>query len=417
MNVLTSIRIALRALGANKLRAALTMLGMIIGVGAVITMVAIGKGAQASVTAQIQGMGTNLLFIRPGAQNQFGVATQQGSAPTLTYEDGVAIAADPDLPVVAVAPEQGTFAQLLYHGVNVNTRITGTTPDYADVRNFHPADGDFITQQNLEANSLVIVLGASVAQSLFGDQEPVGQTVKISVQGRPGVDFRVVGVMESKGGTGFGNQDDQAFVPITTMQQRLLAQRTAQGSRNVQTLDIGVASEKQMTQAIQQIGDLLRQRHHVSQDDFTIQSQDDILQTASQITGVMTLLLGSIAGISLVVGGIGIMNIMLVSVTERTREVGLRKAVGAKRSDILTQFLVEAMVVSIVGGVMGILLGLGLSHLVSGLSFGGSKLEGVVTADAVLLAVGVSAAIGVFFGIYPAMRAARLNPIDALRYE
>ena len=417
MSIFASIRIALRALSANKLRAALTMLGMVIGVGAVITMVSVGKGAQLAVTAQIQSMGTNLLFIRPGAQQQFGVASQQGTRPTLTYEDAVAIAEAPDLPVAAVAPEEATFGQILAKGVNVNTRITGTTPEFADVRNFHVATGDFISKQNLDSRSLVAVLGASVAANLFGDEDPTGQSIKISVEGRPGVDFRVIGVMEAKGGSGFGNQDDQVYVPITTMMQRLLAQRTASGARNVQTIDVQVTQESLMDQATAQIGDLLRQRHRVSQDDFTIQSQQDFLNLAGQVTGIMTLLLGSIAGISLVVGGIGIMNIMLVSVTERTREIGIRKAVGARRWDILMQFLVEAMAVSVAGGGAGILLGVGLSHLISGVDLAGSRLTAVVTADAMFLAVGVSAAIGIFFGIYPALRAARLNPIEALRYE
>jgi len=417
MNLVVSIRIALSALGANKLRAGLTMLGMIIGVGAVIAMVSVGKGAQLSVTSQIQSMGTNLLFIRPGAQREGGIASQQGTRPTLTYDDAVAIAEAADLPVVAVAPEASTFAQVLARGTNVNTRVLGSTPEYETVRNTHVAEGEFVTKQHLESRSLVAVLGPAVATNLFGDEDPVGQTIKVGVQGRPGVNFRVVGVTESKGGSGFGNQDDQIIVPITTMQQRILAQRTAQGSHNVSTINVQVTSEHQLDNAVALIGDLLRQRHRVAQDDFTIQSQADTLAMAGQVTGIMTLLLGSIAGISLVVGGIGIMNIMLVSVTERTREIGIRKAVGARRRDILLQFLVEAIVVSVVGGGVGILLGAGLSRVVSGVDLGGSRIQAVVTADSVLLAVGVSVAIGLFFGIYPAMRASRLNPIEALRYE
>jgi len=418
MNILVSLQIALRALGANKLRAGLTMLGMIIGVGAVIAMVAIGNGAQASITTQIQSMGTNLLFITPGAQQQGGVRTQQGTAPTLTYEDGIAIAQDPDIPIVGVAPEQTYFLQLKAGANNVNTRVVGTTPAYQDIRNFHAAQGSFITQQQIDARSRVLVLGANVASELFGDADPIGQTVKISAGSQAGINFQVIGVMETKGGTGFGSQDEQVFVPITTMQQRLMAQRNVSNAgHNVQVLDVQVSSQDKMDEAIAKIGDLLRQRHRVSEDDFTIQSQTDILNTAGQITGIMTLLLGAIAGISLVVGGIGIMNIMLVSVTERTREIGLRKAVGAKRRDILMQFIIESLVVSILGGGIGILLGSGLARIVSGINLGGSTLPALVTVDAVLLAVGVSAAIGVFFGIYPAFRAARLNPIDALRYE
>ena len=417
MSILVSVRIALRALAANKLRAALTMLGMIIGVGAVIAMIAIGKGAQIAVTSQIEGMGTNLLFVRPGAQQQGGVASSAGSQATLTYEDAVAIQDAGDLYVAAVAPEQTFGGQLLARGVNVNTRIVGTTPEFQGVRNSYVATGDFISTQNIDARSLVIVLGSTVATNLFAEEDPIGQTVKISAQGRTGINFRVIGVMESKGGGGFGNQDDQVFVPFTTMQQRLFTQRTARGTRNISLLDVQVVADDKMDDATARIGDLLRARHKVSQDDFSIQSQADFLKLAGQVTGIMTLLLGSIAGISLVVGGIGIMNIMLVSVTERTREIGIRKAVGARRRDVLLQFLIEAVVVSLVGGAFGLALGTGLAAIVSGIDLGGSKITAVVTPDAVALAVGVSAAIGIFFGIYPAFRASRLNPIDALRYE
>jgi putative ABC transport system permease protein len=256
-----------------------------------------------------------------------------------------------------------------------------------------------------------------VAPNLFGEEDPIGQTIKVSVQGRPGVNFRVVGVLQSKGGTGFGSQDDMIVIPITTMQQRILAQRTAQGSQNVGTINVQVTAENQIEAATSAIGDLLRERHRVSEDDFTIQSQADTLAMASQVTGVMTLLLGAIAGISLVVGGIGIMNIMLVSVTERTREIGIRKAVGARKSDILVQFLIEAIVVSLIGGAIGLLAGTGGSFLISNLNITGSQLKTLVSGQSIVLALGVSAAIGIFFGIYPASRAARLNPIEALRYE
>jgi putative ABC transport system permease protein len=416
VNLLVSTRIALRALGANKLRASLTMLGMIIGVGAVIAMVAIGNGAQAAITAQIEGMGTNLLTITPGARQQAGVRQQAGADPTLTLEDAQAIAAEPGLPVAYVSPEASGFGQIIARGQNTNTRIQGVTADYEMVHNAHAGSGSFISTQDVDANSSVIVLGTNVAQTLFADADPIGQTVKVSM-GQVGSNYRVVGVMESKGGSGFGNLDDQAFVPLTTLQRRLAGQRNSRGARNVNSIAVSVSSESQTKAATAAIGDLLRLRHKTAQDDFTIISQEDILATAGQITGVMTLLLGSIAGISLVVGGIGIMNIMLVSVTERTREIGIRKAVGARRSDILTQFLVESVVVSVVGGGIGLALGFGLSQLVAGVDLGGMKLTPVVTPEAVMLAVGVSAAIGVFFGAYPAWRAARLHPIEALRYE
>ncbi len=416
MNLVESVRIAVRALGANKLRALLTMLGIIIGVAAVISLVSVGRGAQAAVTERIQGLGTNLLFIRPGSTQQGGIRQGQGSAQTLSLEDAEAIAAEVPQ-VVGVAPEISAFAQLVASGQNWNTRVVGTTETYPEVRNFNVANGDFFTRQHVEGRSRVVVLGATVAQNLFGDADPIGESVRISLFGRPGTTFRVIGVMESKGGTGFGNQDDQVFVPLSTYHTRLTTARTVRGSYMVSTINVQVADMAVMQEAVQEIAALLRQRHRVAQDDFTIQSQEDFLQTATQVTGVMTVLLGAIAGISLVVGGIGIMNIMLVSVTERTREIGIRKAVGARRRDILTQFLVEATVVSVVGGLLGMAIGIGLSRLVAGLELNGQRLQTLVTPDAVVLAFTVSAAVGLFFGIYPAMRAARLHPIEALRYE
>jgi putative ABC transport system permease protein len=416
MTFATTLRTAIRALSANKLRALLTMLGIIIGVAAVISLMSVGRGAQAAVTDQIQGLGTNLLFIRPGSTQQGGIRAGQGSAQTLSLEDAQTIATDVDS-VAGVAPEIGGGAQLVAAGQNWSTRITGTTEDYPDVRNFHVADGDFFTRQQVDSRSAVVVLGSAVAQNLFGDLSPVGESVRISVGGRGGVCFRVIGVMETKGGSGQGNQDDQVFVPLTAYQTRLTPTRTVRGSFQVSTINVEVADAKLMDQATQDIGAVLRQRHRVTQDDFTIQSQADYLQTAAQVTGIMTILLGAIAGISLVVGGIGIMNIMLVSVTERTREIGIRKAIGARRRDILLQFLVEAAVVSSLGGLIGMAIGIGLAHLLSGIPLNGQKLTTLVTPDAVILSVTVSAAVGLFFGIYPATRAARLRPIEALRYE
>ena len=418
MSPLESLHIALRGLSANKLRSALTMLGIIIGVGAVIALMSVGKGAEATVLGQIKSMGTNLLFVSPGTTQQGGVVAAAGSATTLTYEDGKAIAAGVS-GVAMVAPEAYTMAQVVYGPVNTRTRITGTTPEYEQVRNFHVAAGEFFTVQQVDSMSLVAVLGSYTAQQLFGQTNPVGQSVRITgmLPGSTGFTFRVIGVMETKGSQATGNRDDVVFVPITTLQQRLAVQRTATGSHSVSTVNVQVIDEKSMDQAVQQIGDLLRQRHRVVQDDILIRSQEDMLETASEVTGVMTLLLGAIAGISLVVGGIGIMNIMLVSVTERTREIGIRKAVGARRKDILLQFLLESAVLSIVGGAAGIAIGVGIARGISGLSLSGQTLSAVVTPDAILLACGVSAAIGLFFGIYPATRAARLHPIEALRYE
>ncbi len=415
MNLTESVRVALRALGANKLRAVLTMLGVIIGVGAVISLMSIGTGVQVQVTDQIKSMGSNLLFVTPGAQSQGGVRTQAGSAPTLTAEDADAIIDSGRVPgVVAVAPESQNGGQIVANGQNAFSRITGVTPDYESVRNFKVADGEFFSREQLEARSLVAVLGATTALNLFGEGDPLGQTMRVNQ-----VNLRVIGVLESKGSGAMGNQDDVVLVPLTTMQARLNRNRTARGGQTVSTIYVQLADESKETSetAVQAIGDLLRERHRVAQDDFTVRSQQDLLASLSQITGMMTLFLGSVAGISLLVGGIGIMNIMLVSVTERTREIGIRKAIGAKRRDILIQFLIEATVVSVLGGAIGILIGGGGSKLLDGLPLGPTPLKTVVSPDAVILAFTVSALIGLFFGVYPAVKASRLNPIEALRYE
>ncbi|MCC6175544.1 MAG: ABC transporter permease [Chloroflexi bacterium] len=420
MSLFESVRVALGALGANKLRTVLTMLGMIIGVCAVVALMSIGQGAQAQVTSQIKNLGTNLLFVRPGSTQQGGVRSAQGSAATLTLDDAEAL---PRLvpEIVAVAPEQSGFGQVLANGQNTNTRVTGTTPEYEAVRNHHVSKGDFISRQNLDSRSTVVVLGANIATTLFSVDDPVDQTVRISFNNRPASNFRVIGVMEAKGGTNFGNMDDQIFVPITTMQARLISARNTRGGMNVSVLNVQIADEDRLRESVEAVAAALRERHRVVEDDFTIQSQEDFLATFGQITQTFTVLLGSIAGISLVVGGIGIMNIMLVSVTERTREIGIRKAVGARRKDILTQFLVESVMVSLLGGAIGVVLGWGISRIIAGLPMPGSApgqaLQTVVTPESVLLAFGVSAAVGIFFGAYPASRAASLHPIQALRYE
>jgi putative ABC transport system permease protein len=417
MSVIESFRVALAALGANKLRGALTMLGVIIGVTAVVALMSIGKGAQASITGQIQSLGTNLLFVSPGRGGQQGGALAgAGTAQTLTYEDAQAIGDELADVVVAVAPERTAGAQLIAGGENWRTRITGVTPEYEFVRNSRVASGEFINQSQLDARSPVIVLGPTVAQNLFGDQDPIGQSVRVSAFGGTGVTAHVIGVMEAKGGS-LQNQDDQAFMPLTTVMTRLTPARSLQAGTLVNTITVQVASEDEIDLAIQEIGDLLRERHRVSEDDFVISSQRDYLSAISQVTGMFTAFLGTVAGISLVVGGIGIMNIMLVSVSERTHEIGIRKAVGARRKDILSQFMIEAIVISTVGGVIGILAGAGISRLVGTMSVGGQTIPSVVAPESILLAVSVSTAVGLFFGIYPAVRAARLNPIDALRYE
>ena len=420
MNPLETLRVALGSLTSNKMRSALTMLGIVIGVGAVIALMSVGQGAKASVTQQIKGMGTNLLFVTPGATNTGGgVRSAAGSAPTLTYEDALALGDGGVANISEVAPEMGFFGQVIAGSNNVNTRITGVTPEYEDVRSFHAAQGQFISKTDMDAKSLVVLLGSNVATSLFPDGNAVDQTVSIGFSNNRRLKFRVTGVLESKGAQAMGNQDDTILMPLTTLQQKVNVQRTNAGLHNVSTINVQLVSDdpKAMSASVADIGNALRQRHKVVDDDFTIRSQDDMLSTANQITGVMTLLLGAIAGISLVVGGIGIMNIMLVSVTERTREIGIRKAVGAKRGDILVQFLVESVVVSALGGIVGILIGVGLSQLISVIDLGGQKMQTVVEPSSILLAFGVSSAIGVFFGIYPANRAASLNPIEAIRYE
>ncbi|MCL4533607.1 MAG: ABC transporter permease [Bacteroidetes bacterium] len=411
MDLLESLRMALRSLSANKLRASLTMLGMIIGVAAVIALMAIGQGAQASILDRIRGIGTNLLFVTPGSAQQGGFSFGAGSAPTLTLQDAQAIAADvPN--IVAVAPEIDLRRQVVYERNNTNTRILGTTPEYQDVRNFHPVEGDFISQSDIDGRIKVASLGSTTAQTLFDGSDPVGQEIKVA-----GIDFRVIGLMETKGSQALGNQDDVVIVPLTTLAETLGSQLTPSGGLVVQTINVEVSDESLMPQATADISNLLLERHRVTQADFTIRSQEDTIAALQTVTQTFTLLLGAIAGISLVVGGIGIMNIMLVSVTERTREIGIRKALGAKRSDILVQFMIEAVVVSVMGGLMGVALGVGISEFTSGISLGGQPLRPLVTVDSIALAFGVSAGIGVFFGIYPASRAAALNPIDALRYE
>jgi putative ABC transport system permease protein len=414
MNLIESARIALRSLSANKLRSILTMLGIIIGVAAVIALMGIGRGAQKAIDSQINSMGTNLLFVSPGSTSANGVRSAQGSAQTLTLEDAQALLDAGNAPAVAaIAPEQDAFGQVVYMGNNVNTRVLGVTPDYGPVRNYAVAEGDFIGPAHVTGKSTVAVLGANVANTLFTNgQDPVGQVIRINNNA-----FRVIGVLVAKGGSGFGNQDDQILVPITTAQARLQRNRSAGGNR-IDQISVQVTDGTQMQNAIDQISAILRERHHIRfDDDFTVRSQQDLLASANQITGVLTLFLGGVAGISLLVGGIGIMNIMLVSVTERTREIGIRKAIGATRRNVLMQFLTEATILSVMGGLIGVALGAGIARAVSGINMGSTPLQPYVGIDSILLATMFALAIGLFFGIYPAYRAAGLNPIDALHYE
>ena len=414
MNPLVILTTALSSLGSNKLRAGLTLLGIVIGVAAVISLMAIGRGAQEEVTSRIESLGTNLLFVRPGAASQGGVFGGLGSASTLTLEDAYALL-DPVLApsVEAVAPELRSSAQLVAGRENTFTQVIGVTPEYEFVRNFPVGSGQFISPVHVRNVSQVVVLGSRVAETLFGFRDPVGQNVRIN-----GRQFAVIGVLESQGGGALGIFDDQVLVPITTGYYRLASQRTAQGGISVQTVNVEVADSGAMDETIQDIATILRLRHRITgEDDFTVSSQQETIETLEETTETFVMFLGAIAGISLLVGGIGVMNIMLVSVTERTREIGIRKAMGAKRRDILLQFVSEATLLSLGGGGAGVLLGLAVSRVLDDRSLLGQDFQTVFSGEIAILALAVSAAIGLFFGIYPAMRAARLHPIDALRYE
>ena len=403
MSPLMVVWTALSSLGANKLRTGLALLGVVIGVAAVISTMSVGRGAQQAVTANIEALGTNLLFIR-----------SDSGAATLTLEDaGAHLDPTHASSVAGVAPETSVSARLVAGNENTNTQVRGVTPEYELVRNFPVASGQFISEIHVDNRSEVVVLGSQVAESLFGFRDPTGQTLRIN-----GRLFIVIGVLESKGGSGLGSQDNQVLVPITTAYYRLASQRTTQGEISVQTINVQVRDGGDIDDAIREISTVLRLRHRITdQDDFTVSSQEETIETLKETQETFVIFLGAIAGISLLVGGIGIMNIMLMSVTERTREIGIRKAMGAKRRDIQFQFVTEATLLSLGGGGVGVLLGLAVSLLLDGRSLGGQNFQTAFSGDIAFLALGVSAAIGLFFGIYPAVRASRLHPIDALRYE
>ncbi|MEE9521014.1 MAG: ABC transporter permease [Dehalococcoidales bacterium] len=411
-----SLVTALRSLSANKLRSSLTMLGIIIGVTAVIGLMSVGRGAQAMVTSTFEQMGTNVIFVvsrNPEAPGAAGFGTAK---PTLSMDDAEVLA-NPNIvhSVVAIAPSSQDFAEVTTGDESVTVSISGVTPEEQRALNNPIASGQFISDRNVAYRDMVVVLGDTVADDLFGSDDPLGQEVKIK-----GKRFTVIGVLEEKGGAFMGvSMDEVVMTPLTTFQTKLFTQRTIRGEPAVQSIAVKVSSAAAIDGAIEEIEDVLRKRHRISdddEDDFAAISQEEILGMLQQVTGVFTIFLGAIAGISLLVGGIGIMNIMLVSVTERTREIGIRKAVGAKRRDILIQFLLEAAMLSSVGGGIGIAGGWMVSRLASRIEIGGQTIPSVVSPDIVILAISVSVLIGIISGIYPALRAARLNPIDALHY-
>jgi putative ABC transport system permease protein len=410
VNLLVCARIAMRALRANKLRSILTMLGIIIGVGAVIAMIAVGAGAQARVADQIRSLGSNLIIILPGSVTSGGVRLGFGTRPSITQEDAAAIARE--VPAVhSAAPSVRGGGQVVFGNTNWSTSIQGTTTSYEEARQWPVAAGRWFTQEELEGAAKVALVGQTVAANVWSGGDPVGQVVRVKE-----VPLTVVGVLDRKGQSSWGqDQDDVILIPITTANKRVLGP-THPLPTSVNAISVRVRDGEDMKAAEQQIKELLRARHRLQpwqDDDFWIRNLSEMLQAEEESSRILTMLLAAIASVSLLVGGIGIMNIMLVSVTERTREIGLRMAVGARARDILTQFLVEAVTLSLIGGALGVALGVGGSYAIAYLA----QWRTLISTQAILLAFAFAAAVGVFFGFYPARKAAGLNPIEALRYE
>jgi putative ABC transport system permease protein len=411
MEILATLRLALRALARNKLRSALTMLGIIIGVGAVIAMVAIGNGANKQIQDQIASMGSNLLMVGSGSVNRGGMRMGAGATKSLVYEDALAIQRESPA-VAAVAAASQTTGQIVFGNDNWSTGIIGTEPQYFEIRNWPIASGSAFDQQQVDQNANVVVIGETVRKNLFGATDPIGQTVRINTRTGGSLPFTVIGLLQPKGtAPGMGqDQDDQVFIPLTTLQKKMT------GETWLRFMMVSAVSLQASTAAEQQITALLRDRHRIRagmDDDFFVRNMKDIADSAEQASQVMTILLASIASVSLIVGGIGIMNIMLVSVTERTREIGIRIAIGATEEDVQRQFLIEAFVLSVIGGAIGIIVGMLASFIISH-QF---KWPVLISPSSIVVAALFSMAIGIFFGYYPARKASQLDPIDALRYE
>ena len=403
MEVLESLKMALSTLRANKLRSGLTMLGIVIGNASVIAMVGVGQGAQRLASEQFESLGPNVLFIAPGSREARN--TSFDLPKTLVVDDAEAIATQVPT-VTAVAPQLNSSRLITYRNQNANNSIVGTTPEFLTVRSFDVAQGRFISELDLKRNKRVAAIGAEIADRFFGSQNPIGKSIRIK-----NIRFEVIGVMEPKGSFLGDNQDETVFIPLTTMANQIVG-RTSPYGTEVTFISVSARNDASVRAAKFQIENLLRLRHQtVGEDDFTVRSQKDVLEIVGTVTGGLTIMLAAIAGISLLVGGIGVMNIMLVSVTERTQEIGLRKALGATQQDILVQFLIEAVILSAAGGVVGTLIGIGGVAIVGVLS----PLSATVSPVAVVLAVGISGGIGLFFGVFPAQRAAKLDPIVALR--
>lgn len=397
----------IKNLGMNKMRTGLAILGIVIGIGSVISLMSMGETSKRSIQSQIQSIGSNLLTVSPGFQSSGGIRGAMGGATTLTNEDAEAIKNSPEITTVKnVSPEYSSRAQVIAGRNNTNTQIVGVEPVYAEVRKITLTSGTFISSHHLSSMAKVAIIGPTVTEDLFGEGiNPIGQTIRIS-----GKNFQIIGITKSKGGSGMDNQDDRIYIPLTTAQKQLF------GVKHLSSIAVEAENEEVMTQAQNQVGYLLLERHKLSdpaEADFRIMSQADILETASAVTGTFTTLLSGIAAISLLVGGIGIMNIMLMSVTERTREIGLRKALGAKKKVIISQFLVESIMLTFTGGIIGIIVGIAGFYIYT--KANGSAF--IVTLPSVLLAFFVSVGIGILFGWYPARKASNLQPIEALRYE